>query len=189
MRGSLTSCLREPVFKFLSIRPNADMVQQRDFFALSQVRSTLQHTRPDARPAPADAVAHALAWRLAASRHKYRKHTRGQLFGRLAFLEPAPSRSRLGNEIAHGCGSTLKRSHDPSAIAIPDRLCAPSRSRTATTRIPLPNRGREGVGSGRSAFRFRAATVRGSGLSVGCGRVSGERAAARFISTSENMAA
>lgn len=34
-RGSLTSCLREPVFKFLSIRPNADMVQQRGFFLSS----------------------------------------------------------------------------------------------------------------------------------------------------------
>ena len=33
-RGSKTSCLREPVFKFLSIRPNADMVRQRDFFCL-----------------------------------------------------------------------------------------------------------------------------------------------------------
>jgi hypothetical protein len=45
MGGSLTSCLREPVFKFLSIRPNADMVRQRDFFAFRQVRSTLQHNK------------------------------------------------------------------------------------------------------------------------------------------------
>jgi hypothetical protein len=114
-------------------------------------------------------VAHALAGTTRGEPSQVSETHLRAVLERQVFPEPAPSRSRLGNEVSHGRDAAWRRSYDPSGIAIPGRAHRP---RTSELR--------------QHPFRIRAATVREPVPDdrPGCGWVSGERAAATLLSPS-----